>query len=131
MPPAPIAGRHFSFRLVLIYGRAGARPRKETVMRSPSSRVAALLPLVFACAPVAAQQPAPLVAPVVVPPQVVTSGRGEAKLAPDRATIEVGVQTRAATAAAAAADNARKQRAVIDTLRKLGLAQEQISTVNF
>jgi uncharacterized protein YggE len=100
-------------------------------MHSPSSRVAALLPLVFACAPVAAQQPAPLVAPVAVPPQVVTSGRGEAKLAPDRATIEVGVQTRAATAAAAAADNARKQRAVIDTLRKLGLAQEQISTVNF
>src|SRR5918911_985524 len=50
-------------------------------MRSPTTRVAALLPFVLACA--------------------------------------------------AAADNARKQRAVIDTLRKLGIAQEQISTVNF
>ena len=45
---------------------------------------------------------------------------GEARVTPDRATILVGVQSRAATAAAAGADNARRQKAILDTLRALG-----------
>jgi len=65
------------------------------------------------------------------PPQVVTSGTGEIQLSPDRATVIVGVQSRAATVALASADNSRRQRAIIDTLRALGLTSEQISTVNF
>jgi uncharacterized protein YggE len=64
-------------------------------------------------------------------PQIVTSGSGEAHISPDRATIFVGVQTRAATAALAGADNARRQRAILDTLRALGLTSEQLSTVNY
>ena len=43
----------------------------------------------------------------------------------------MGVQTRAATAAKASADNATKQRAVIDAIRAQGIAPEQISTVNY
>ena len=65
------------------------------------------------------------------PPQVVASGVGEARVTPDRATIMVGVQSRAATAAAAAADNARRQKAILDTLRALGLGGDQLSTANY
>lgn len=65
------------------------------------------------------------------PPQVVTTGEGEARLTPDRATLFLGVQTRATTAAAAAAENARRQRAILDTLRALGLGPDQISTINY
>jgi uncharacterized protein len=64
-------------------------------------------------------------------PQIVTSGEGEVRATPDRATIFIGVQTRAATAAAAAAENARRQTAVIDTLRRLGLAADQITTTGY
>lgn len=63
--------------------------------------------------------------------QIVVSGLGEARVTPDRATIMLGVQSRAATAAAASADNARRQKAILDTLRALGLASEQLSTANY
>jgi uncharacterized protein YggE len=90
-----------------------------------------------ACAPAMAQQPAPgpssamtmtHMAPV---PTVVTSGQGETKITPDRARLEVSVQTRAATAAEAGAQNARKQQSVLDALRKVGFTSEQLSTVNY
>lgn len=64
-------------------------------------------------------------------PQIVTSGLGEARVTPDRATIMIGVQSRASTAAAAGADNARKQKAILDTLKALGLTSEQLSTTNY
>lgn len=65
------------------------------------------------------------------PAQIVTTGTGETRVSPDRATIFVGVQSRAATAAAAAADNARRQRAILDTLHVLGLGSDQLSTMNY
>lgn len=64
-------------------------------------------------------------------PQIVTSGQGEVRVAPDRATISIGVQSRATTAAEASAQNSRKQRAIIDAIRAKGIAQEQISTSSF
>lgn len=64
-------------------------------------------------------------------PQVVTAARGEIRVAPDRATIQISVQTRAATAAAAANENAAKQKAVFDALRALGLEADQLSTINY
>lgn len=63
--------------------------------------------------------------------QIATTGEGEARITPDRATIYVGVQSRASTAVAAAADNARRQRAILDTLRALGLGSDQLSTVSY
>jgi uncharacterized protein YggE len=63
--------------------------------------------------------------------QVVTTGVGEARVVPDRATIFIGVQSRAPTAAAAGADNARRQRAILDTLRAVGLNAEQLGTINY
>ena len=70
----------------------------------------------------------PLVAPG---PQIVVTGHGEVKVSPDRATIQIAVQTRAATAAEAAAQNATKQQAVLASLRSLGLGSDQLSTVNY
>lgn len=65
------------------------------------------------------------------PPQIAVSGVGEVRVVPDRATIMIGVQSRAATAAAAGADNARRQRAIIDTLRAIGIPATEISTANY
>jgi uncharacterized protein YggE len=65
------------------------------------------------------------------PPTVTTSATAEATVAPDRATILVSVQTQASTAAAAAADNAKLTRAVLDTLRTLGLSKDQTGTLGY
>ena len=64
-------------------------------------------------------------------PQIMVVGRGEVKVTPDRATIQISVQTRAATAAAAATENAAKQQSVLNALRALGLGSDQLSTVNY
>lgn len=64
-------------------------------------------------------------------PQIAVSGMGETRVTPDRAIINIGVYSRAATAAAAARENARKQQAIIDTLRALGIARELIATTQF
>lgn len=80
------------------------------------------------------QQPAgnmPGAGPMRPPSVISTSATGEARYVPDRATISMGVQTRAVTAAKASADNAVKQRAVIDAIKAQGIAAEQISTVNY
>lgn len=65
------------------------------------------------------------------PPQITISGRGEVRVAPDLATVMVGVQTRAQTAVEATAENSRKQKAVIDAIRAKGVAAAQISTSSF
>ncbi|HKO27230.1 MAG TPA: SIMPL domain-containing protein, partial [Solirubrobacteraceae bacterium] len=59
------------------------------------------------------------------------AGHGEAQMRPDRAALQISVQTRASSAAQAAAENARRQQAVLDTLRRLGLAPEQLSTAGY
>jgi uncharacterized protein len=64
-------------------------------------------------------------------PQILTSASGEVRVAPDRATIQIGVQTRATTAAAAAAQNSQKQRAVIEAIKAKGVPAQQIATSNF
>src|SRR5205809_1708326 len=70
-------------------------------------------------------------APIPPIPQIAVTGRGEVKVAPDRATSQVTVQTRAATAAAAATENATKQQSVLSALRALGLENDQLSTINY
>lgn len=75
-----------------------------------------------------AQTPA---SPTAAIPQISTSASGESKVQPDRATILFGVETRKPTAAQAGAENARRQRAVLDTLRKLGLTEAQLSTSGY
>ena len=64
-------------------------------------------------------------------PQIVVSANAEVRVNPDRATISIGVQSRATTAAAASASNSQKQRAVIDAIKARGVPAEQISTSSF
>jgi uncharacterized protein YggE len=64
-------------------------------------------------------------------PRIVTSGEAQVRVTPDRATILVGVQTRATTAAAAGASNARTQKAILDTLKAMGLAADQLATQSY
>lgn len=80
--------------------------------------------------PLSAQQPATTTTIDQVP-QIAVAARGEIKVSPDRANIQISVQTRAATAAAAANENATKQAAVIAALRALGLSADEISTINY
>jgi uncharacterized protein YggE len=62
---------------------------------------------------------------------IVTAGTGEAQIVPDRPAVYIGVETRATTAAAAARDNAQRQRAVIDAVVAAGVSRDQISTENY
>jgi uncharacterized protein YggE len=63
-------------------------------------------------------------------PQVTTSATAEVQLKPDRATLSFSVESRGATAAKAGAETARRQRAVFDTLRALGVAADQMATAS-
>ena len=85
------------------------------------------VPFALACASVAGAQDTSR--PQV--PQIVTSATGEVRVAPDRATIMIGVQSRATTAAAAANQNSQKQQAVINAIKARGIPAEQIATSNF
>jgi len=84
--------------------------------------IGSLLGAFFGVAPVTAQQTAPSI------PQVVTVGRGDVDIKPDRAQVLFSVETRASTAATAAAENSRRQRTVLDTLQQLGVAPDQLQT---
>ena len=64
-------------------------------------------------------------------PEIGVTGTAEARVVPDRATVYIGVRTRSATAAVAAQENARKQHAILDTLRAAGLSSEQIKTADY
>ena len=79
----------------------------------------------FAVQVATAQEPRP------APPQIVTTGQGEVRVAPDRATVNIGVQTRAPTVAAATTENNQKQRLVIDAIKAKGVPPELITTSQF
>jgi uncharacterized protein YggE len=65
------------------------------------------------------------------PPQISVSARGEISVAPDRARVQLGVETQGKTAAAASAENNRKQTAILAALKALGIAPTQITTLGF
>lgn len=90
----------------------------------------AVLGASFTTSAAAAQQPAmhTMMRPT---PEIITSAQGESRYTPDRAHIYIGVQTRAATAEKAGAENAKKQQAVIDAIRSMGIGKDQISTVGY
>ena len=58
------------------------------------------------------------------------SAYGETKVAPDMATINLGVQTDGKTAAEALAANATRMTAVMTSLKKAGIAEKDIQTSN-
>jgi uncharacterized protein len=69
--------------------------------------------------------------PAPQPPQITVSARGEIQVAPDRARVQVGVETQAKTAAAAAAENNKKQTAILAAIRALGVPAAQITTLGY
>jgi uncharacterized protein YggE len=88
------------------------------------------LSLMTFVAPLSAQQTA-IKAPILDIPQIAIATHDEIHVNPDRATLQISVQTRAPTAAGAANENAAKQAAVIGALHTLGLGDDQISTINY
>ena len=93
---------------------------RQSLVGSGLAIVAAMIP-----------QPTHAQAPSAPVPQIIATGTGESSVAPDRATIFIGVQTRATTVSPAANENARRQRAIVDTLRALGLGSDQLATQNY
>jgi uncharacterized protein YggE len=86
----------------------------------------------LAAAPRAALAQLPQVPATFEPtPSVSAPGRGEARVAPDRATVLLTVETRASTAAAAAAENARRQQSTLDALARVGIPRNQLRTAGY
>ncbi|MDB4886258.1 MAG: hypothetical protein JWN79_1696 [Gemmatimonadetes bacterium] len=99
--------------------------------RSRAVRVTALVALALAPSAMASAQSAAPFSIVPAVPSLVTSGQGEAKVTPDRASVMINVLTRASTAAAAGNDNAQRTRAVLAALEKLGLPKDQLNTEGY
>jgi uncharacterized protein YggE len=101
-----------------------------------AARFTAVLPIALlataACAgPLRAQGGQPTTSAPMIGPnasRIVTSATEEVEIAPDRAMITFAVETRGRTAAAAGTENARIQAAVLDTLRRIGIASAQLRT---
>jgi len=65
------------------------------------------------------------------PPFMAASAVGEARIIPDRAMLNVAVETQGETAAAAASDNARLQGRIVDAVKGAGIAAPQIRTSGY
>jgi hypothetical protein len=63
--------------------------------------------------------------------KLIVLGEGEASAAPDKATVVLGVETRDASAAIAASDNARLMNKTIAALLKAGVADNEIQTSGY
>lgn len=90
--------------------------------------------LLTGCAGAAAVQAAPLPqsSEATKPPRTVSvTGSGKAVLTPDIAYINIGVHTEGASAAKAVAENNRLSLAVMNALKKMGVAEKDIQTTNF
>ena len=63
--------------------------------------------------------------------QVSVVGHGEVKARPDTATVQIGVETEAATAAEALAQNTTQAQAIQQKLKELGIDEKDLQTSNF
>lgn len=90
--------------------------------------MAATVALAAAASPTLAQTVQTGVQTVQAAPALNLSAYGEVKTTPDVATISFGVQTEAATAAAALRDNAAQMTQVMAALRRAGIAERDIQT---
>lgn len=96
-------------------------------------RAASLAALILAgsAAAASAQTTTPVVADSMFRATTLNlSAYGESTVAPDKATINLGVTTDAPTAAQAIRDNAEKMSRVIESLKRAGLSDREIQTSN-
>jgi uncharacterized protein YggE len=110
----------------------GASPELELMMKTLMRAAGLGLALsVAAAAPAALAQAAPPAADSMFRATTLNlAAYGETKVAPDMATITLGVTTQEKTAAEAMAANARQMNAVVASLRKAGIAEKDIQTSN-
>src|SRR5262245_5233076 len=80
------------------------------------------------CARPAVVNMAPAGAPA---PGVTVTGNGEAKAAPDIARTNIGVEMRADTVEQATAQANQRMAAIVDTLKRLGIADKDLRTHSF
>ncbi len=92
---------------------------------------AAAFALAVLAAPMLATQAAAQMSMPQPPPQIVVTGRGEVQVTPDRAQVQVGMETQARTAALASKENNQKQTAILTAIRALGIPASQIQTLNY
>ena len=92
---------------------------------------AAAFALAVLAAPMLATQAAAQMSMPQPAPQIVVTGRGEVQVAPDRAQVQVGMETQARTAALASQENNQKQTAILTAIRALGIPASQIQTLNY
>jgi len=79
--------------------------------------------------PLGAQAPRPAGGPPSEPvPTLIVSGSGQARVAPDEAHVRLGVVAQAPTARAVQDQVSRTANAVLDAVRKVGIAAEEIQT---
>ena len=104
----------------------------------PAVRTAPLLVLLVStlatAQPKGVPPPPPMPPPTSVLPgerTIRVEGMGEVKVAPDEAFIDLGVETQAPTAKAAAEENARKMEKVIAALVQAGIPRKEIQTRNY
>jgi uncharacterized protein YggE len=64
-------------------------------------------------------------------PEVAATGRGEIRVAPDRAVIVVAVESRMPTAAAAASDNAERVGRTFQAIQNVGIVRSAITTSEY
>ena len=95
-------------------------------------RIAAVAALVLAAAAIAGVgRPEEARSEQGTPTRGITvNASGDVETTPDRAALELGVQTDAASAKAALSQNAERLRRVIDALRKAGVAKDDLRTSN-
>lgn len=84
----------------------------------------------YASRPVAAQTTEPKTD--YSPAQTITVvGQGSVRVRPDIARISIGVETMAETVAEAVQENETQMQAILDALKKAGLADKEIQTMNY
>jgi uncharacterized protein YggE len=87
-----------------------------------------LLAALLSALPARAQAARGEIPPLPPVPILTVSGEGEARVAPDEATVRLGVTAQAQTARAAQEQVNRTANAILDAVRKLGVPAEQIQT---
>jgi len=99
-------------------------------MKRLAGKILATTALLLSALPACTQEvrPGPAAASQALVPVLTVSGDGEARTAPDEATIRLGVLAQAPTARAAQEQVNRTANAILEAVRKLGVAADQIQT---
>jgi len=86
------------------------------------NRLLLILSIAATSAAAQTQNPSPAI------PEIATTGRGEVHVSPDRAVLNVGIETHSGSANAAVGENAARVFKTIATLRSAGVDSAQITT---